>query len=122
MIGTIIWMSQVVLHYLVTIFLFKLINKDNLNETNINNKITNITKLLESAYSFFEIVDSKLVGLCIFLIANIFIFVINLNINAKNFSDFFSLIILSMYSFASVSIPFLGYYYLFFKKRCNFSN
>ena len=122
MISTFLWLFHILLHYLIVIILFKLINKDNLNETNLNHQITNITKLLENTYSFFEIVDSKLVGLSIFLIANIIIFVINLNINTKYFSDFFSLIILIMHSFASVGIAFSGYYYLYFKSRNNFSN
>lgn len=122
MISTFLWLFHIVLHYLITIILFKVINKDNLNETNLNHQITNITKLLENAYSFFEIVDSKLVGLCIFLIANVLTGLINLSIYTRTVSDYFSLIILILHSFASVGFAFSGYYYLYFKRRNHFSN
>ena len=122
MIGTFLWLFQIIANYLITIILFKLINKDNLKEININNQITNIIQLLENTYSFVEIVDSKLVGLCIFLIANVLTGLINLSIFTRTVSDFLSLIILIMHSFASVGIAFSGYYYLYFKSRNDFSN
>ena len=99
MISTFLWLFHIVLHYLITIILFKLINKDNSNESNLNHQITNITRLLESGYSFFEIVDSKLVGLSIFLFANVLTGLINLSIYTRTVSDLLSLVILIMHSF-----------------------
>ena len=118
MIGTFLWLFQIIANYLITIILFKLINKDSWKEINMNTQITNIIKLLEEAYSFVEIIDSKLVGLCIFLIANVLTGLINLSIDTRNVSDFLSLIILSLHALASVGIALSGYYYLYFKKSC----
>ena len=122
MIGTFLWLFQIIANYLITIILFKLINKDNLKEININSQITNIIQLLQNTYSFVEIVDSKLVGLSIFLIANVLTGLINLSIYTRTVSDLLSLVILIMHSFASVGIAFSGYYYLYFKNGNNFSN
>jgi hypothetical protein len=75
-----------------------------------------IVNLLESIYSMSIIIDSKFIGLILFLVANISTGIVNLNLNTKVFDTFYSLFILHVHSFIFVLISFL-IYNQFNKKR-----
>jgi hypothetical protein len=68
-----------------------------------------IVNLLESIYSMSIIIDSKFIGLILFLVANISTGIVNLNLNTKVFDTFYSLFILHVHSFIFVLISFLVY-------------
>lgn len=76
----------------------------------MNTTQANLNNLLEKAFSFVILVDSKLIGLTIFLIANLFTGFINLTLTTAKLSHLLSLIILLLNSFLSSAFP-LGFYY-----------
>ena len=123
--GTSLWALATLGVIMTTNLLFNLIKKDIFsncslstcfNDTrDINNFILNVTVLLEKAYSFVSIIDSKLVGLAVFLIANIFTGLINLTIATVRVSTSLALLILFINALVSTFIPFLVYY-LFYRR------
>lgn len=72
---------------------------------------------LENAFSFVDLVDSKLIGLAVFLIANVFTGLVNLAFETKKLPTFTSLFILFANSFVSTLIPFVFYYYYFIRNN-----
>ena len=83
-------------------------------------KETIIVNLLESIYSMSIIIDSKFIGLILFLVANISTGIVNLNLNTKVFDTFYSLFILHVHSVIFVLISFFIYNRL--NKKQEFDN
>ena len=83
-------------------------------------KETIIVNLLESIYSMSIIIDSKFIGLILFLVANISTGIVNLNLNTKVFDTFYSLFILHVHSVIFVLISF--FIYNRFNKKQEFDN
>ena len=79
-----------------------------------------IVNLLESIYSMSIIIDSKFIGLILFLVANISTGIVNLNLNTKVFDTFYSLFILHVHSVIFVLISF--FIYNRFNKKQEFDN
>jgi hypothetical protein len=79
-------------------------------------KDTIIVNLLESTYSMSIIIDSKFIGIILFLVANISTGIVNLNLNTKVFDTFYSLVLLHVHSLIFVLISFF-IYKRFNKKR-----
>ncbi len=77
-----------------------------------------VSILLDKSNSFYKIVDAKLIGLIIFLIANIQTGLINITINTRYVSTKTAFFILSIHSLYITLIPF--YIYKKFNK-INFS-
>ena len=76
-----------------------------------------IFSLLENVYSMSIIIDSKFIGLILFLVANISTGLVNLSITTENCNSFISLVILHAHAFFSVGISF--YMYIFLNKNTN---
>lgn len=74
-----------------------------------------IYSLLENVYSMSIIIDSKFIGLILFLVANISTGLVNLSISTENCISFISLVILQAHAFLSVGISF--YVYIFLNKN-----
>ena len=68
-----------------------------------------IVNLLESVYSMSTIIDSKFIGLILFLTANISTGFVNLTVKTESVSSCMSLIILHGHVFFSVGISFWIY-------------
>jgi hypothetical protein len=87
----------------------QLSNSASLHETEIF--ISNVCSSLDLSFSFPTIVDSKLVGLAMFLVANLFTGVVNLSMTAGAASTQLALFILCLNSIVYTFIPFLLYYF-----------
>jgi len=83
-------------------------------------KDTIIVNLLESTYSMSIIIDSKFIGIILFLVANISTGIVNLNLNTKVFDTFYSLVILHIHSVIFVLISF--FIFKRFNKKQKFDN
>ncbi len=64
-------------------------------------------------FSFPYIVDSKFIGLIVFLLSNILTGLINLTTNTLVVSNVYSFLILNLYTFVAYFLPYLGYYYYY---------
>jgi hypothetical protein len=72
---------------------------------------------LEKSYSFFEIVDSKLMGLLIFMISNYYTGALNLLIETRSQSSFVAFLLIILNCFVFTFIPFYINYYLKFLRN-----
>lgn len=72
---------------------------------------------LDNAFSFVDVVDSKLIGLSVFLVANVFTGLVNLTFDSKQLPNVCSLLILFINSVVSTFLPFCFYYYYFLKNK-----
>ena len=72
-----------------------------------------IEKELLKVFSFPYIIDSKFIGLVVFLISNLLTGFVNLSMNTLYVSGFYSFLILCAYNFMAYFIPFMGYYYFY---------
>lgn len=120
-----LWFSICVMNIFMTKMILHLMNVERTSPSKSSpNEINNTIKMclfyLENSFSFVEVVDSKMIGLFIFLISNVFTGLINLSFKTREMSDLFALIILGLNSFISTLIPFIFYYFYFIKnKRIN---
>lgn len=74
--------------------------------------------LIDLSLSFVKIVDSKFIGLAIFMISNYFTGIVNLAMESTHgVSEFKSLLILSANSFVSTFLPFYVFYSTYKKKN-----
>ena len=85
-------------------------------------KETIIVNLLESIYSMSIIIDSKFIGLILFLVANISTGIVNLNLNTKVFDTFYSLVLLHVHSVIFVLISFFIYKRFNKKRKIDYFN
>jgi len=75
--------------------------------------VLNLHFILENCFSFVEIVDSKLIGLFIFVLSNLLTGLVNLLVETQSFDGLMSGFLLSIYCFLSNFVPF-AYYYNFY--------
>jgi hypothetical protein len=120
--GIALWTTAIIWIMITTSFLFYLLRRDGhfsslINIYEINNLIVNVTVLLEKAHAFVAIVDSKLVGLAMFLIANVFTGVVNLSMHTDQASNVVALLILCLNSTVYTFLPFVCYYIYFCKQN-----
>ena len=66
--------------------------------------------LLERSFSFIEIVDSKFIGLAIFMISNYFTGIVNLLIKTRAQNAYVSFLIIILNSIVFTLLPFFVYY------------
>jgi len=126
MIGNLMWLLSLITPLCVTIVVQEMIkNKSKYNygttESIENLKIGfNVTQLffiLEKAFWFFQIMDSKFIGLLVFLLANILTLATNLAISPSTYSTSSAILILLFHSFISTFIPFMFYKLKYFGKK-----
>ena len=79
-------------------------------------KVLNLHYILENCFSFVEIVDSKFIGLFIFVLSNLLTGIVNVVLDTQSFDQIISGFMLSIYCFFSNFIPF-AYYYLCLTKK-----
>ena len=79
--------------------------------------LSEMITFLKRVFAFSEIVDSKLIGLIIFLNANILTGLINLSIITKMLSTFSSLIVLILHAFVSIGSGYSIYYFFKFYRN-----
>lgn len=85
---------------IIVLFIFKLWQQ-------INND--NFELMINQTFSFAKIIDSKFIGLILFIISNLMTGIINLNIKTIYTSNFFAMIILICYVFCSFIISYFFY-------------
>jgi carbon starvation protein CstA len=66
----------------------------------------NLTLMMDKAFRFVEIVDSKFIGLLVFLICNVITGLINLSMNTHSETDSAAIYIMSIYVLLSFLLPF----------------
>ena len=85
-------------------------------QSNVNESITLkeyqhiIVNLLNKIFSFYETIDSKLIGLIVFLNSNLLTGLVNLTIDTREVRAFGSVMILILHALASVGSGFLIYH------------
>jgi hypothetical protein len=75
-----------------------------------NSTQDNLIYQLRQICSFVEIVDSKFIGLFVFLLCNVLTGLVNLSINTLNTKDNVAMIILNIYCLVSFGVPYLVYF------------
>jgi hypothetical protein len=116
MISTFLWAFAILLIYILTTLLLTTKQTEKYFQVEMVDEevMPALVKILERTFAFFEIVDSKLIGLIIFLNSNILTGIINLSIDTKNVSTVGSLLILISHAFISVGSGYSIYYYFKF--------
>ena len=85
---------------IIVLFVFRLWQQ-------INNQ--NLELLINQTFSFAKLLDSKFIGLILFMVSNLMTGIINLNIKTIYTSDFISMIIILCYIFCSFFISYFFY-------------
>jgi hypothetical protein len=116
--STCLWGLNTISIILTANFLIYLIKINDSIQSSYSEFSENLVDLLSKCYSFIEIVDSKLIGLVLFLIANIFTGIINLSIDNDAVGWFYSILILSLNSILSRLVPVI-FYYMFKLNKSN---
>ena len=118
MISTFLWAFAILLIYTITTLLLRTKQTENsqyFQVEKVDEEVMPVLiKILERTFAFYEIVDSKLIGLIIFLNSNILTGIINLSIDTKNVSNVGSLLILIFHAFFSIGSGYSIYYYFKF--------
>jgi hypothetical protein len=100
---------------IIEYFLMYFLNKKLVYHGLFNNILSETEKyewvsiLLDKSNFFFKIIDSKFIGLMLFLIANIQTGLINVTINTRYVSTITTFLILSIHSFLITIMPFYFY-------------
>lgn len=116
--GIILWATISLFNICVAIFTYELVKMDkHLEERKSNTMHGHCCQLLENAFSFVRTVDSKMIGLLLFLTANIFTGLTNLFIDTKSVGELSALLILSLNSIVSRLLPFFFHYILTVKYK-----
>jgi hypothetical protein len=116
MTGTLLWLLNLLSAIFIAKFFSYLLKKNHaksMSTVDIRQRVINLIYLLESAFQFVETVDSKFIGLLVFLIANLSTGIVNMTMFALNLSDLDSILILHFHSLVSTAIPFSLYYFYF---------
>ena len=101
-----------ILIFIVTIIAYNFIQKCCRGKRIPSEKkiFVNLIYLLENSFSFVEIIDSKFIGLFIFVFANILTGLVNLTMHPHERSEFEGYFIMCVYTFLSLFVPFFYYY------------
>jgi hypothetical protein len=124
MICTSFWAFSILQIYVITMFFILKTKKSQklpyiqIERYDLEN-LPAMVKILQSAFGFSEIVDSKLIGLIIFLNSNILTGLVNLSINTRDVSPINSLLILILHAIISVFGGYSIYYYFKFYRNNN---
>ena len=134
MISTFLWAFAILIVCMITKFLFLLAKRSEKNQIQqfddyesieFKTRLQVIMSLLKRIFSFYEIIDSKFIGLIVFLNSNILTGLVNLSTDTKEFSVFGSMVILILHAFASVGsgyLIYLGFKYLKRRKSTILNN
>lgn len=120
MTGTLLWLLNLLSAIFIAKFFTFLLKKNHTSSTktvDIRQHVINLIYLLESAFQFVETVDSKFIGLLVFLIANLSTGIANMTLYTLNITDLDSILILHLHSFVSTAIPFSLYYFYLKPKK-----
>lgn len=119
--ATVLWLSICLGNIVLARLILNLIHSQHKHLKNKNEDIQNAIKtcsfFLENAFSFVDVLDSKMIGLSVFLISNVFTGLVNLSMRTRIIADVFALLILFLNSFVSTLIPFVFYFYCFLKNK-----
>ena len=122
MICTAFWAFSILQIYVITMFFIVKTKKSQefpyiqIEKYDLDN-LPAVISILQRAFGFSEIVDSKLIGLIIFLNSNILTGLVNLSIDTRNVSPTNSILILILHAFLSVGSGYLVYFYFKFYKN-----
>ena len=124
MISTFLWAFIILIIYVVTISLLLTAKETEKSQYFVIEKLDLeilpvLITVVKRAFAFYEIVDSRFIGLIIFLNANILTGLINLSINTKKTLPPISLLILILHAFLSIGSGYLVYYYFKFYRSEN---
>lgn len=72
--------------------------------------------LMDESFSFVRIIDSKFIGLQVFLVSNVLTGLVNLIINTLTTPVYLSFLIICLYSLFSFGLPYI-YFYIFVSKK-----
>jgi len=111
--GIFFWMLTLLAILILALISYNFIQKCSRGNRTPSEKKTfvNLIYLMENSFSFVEIIDSKLIGLFIFVFANLLTGLVNLIMNPHEKSEFEGYCIMCVYTFLSLFIPFLYYYF-----------
>ena len=122
LISTFLWAFAILQIYVITMFFIVKTKKSQefpyiqIEKYDLEN-LPAMISILQRAFAFFEIIDSKLIGLIIFLNSNILTGLVNLSINTRNVSPINSILFLILHAFLSVGSGYLVYFYFKFYKN-----
>ena len=111
------------LFFMITIVFVAMIYRKLIENDNQKKELTQVDKqkLIEQhiikIFSFPYIVDSKFIGLIVFLLSNLLTGLINLTMDTLVVSNFYSFLILNAYAFVAYFFPYLAYYYFYFYNK-----
>lgn len=129
MIGNLMWLLSLITPLCVTMLVQEMIKKRSTSiygqakstelKTNkqIETSLNQLIFILEKAFWFFEIMDSKFIGLLVFLLANVLTLCANLAISPPSYSTSSAVFILIFHSSISTFIPFLYYKLKYFRQN-----
>ena len=111
--GTFFWMITLLAILILTLISYNFIQKCSRGDRIPSEKkiFVNLIYLLNNSFSLIEIIDSKFIGLFIFVLANIFTGLVNLTMHPHKRSEFEGYFIMCVYTFLSLFIPFFYYYF-----------
>ena len=119
--ATVLWLSICLGNIVLARLILSLIHSQHKHLKNKNEDIQNAIKtcsfFLDNSFSFVDVLDSKMIGLSVFLISNVFTGLVNLSMRTREVADVFALLILFLNSFVSTLIPFVFYFYCFLKNK-----
>ena len=124
MICTAFWAFSILQIYVITMFFIVKTKKSQefpyiqIEKYDLEN-LPAMISILQRAFGFSVIIDSKLIGLIIFLNSNILTGLVNLSIYTRDVPPIVSLIILILHAFLSVGSGYLVYYYFKFYRNNN---
>jgi uncharacterized membrane protein (DUF4010 family) len=87
------------------------------NELSLMDKQILIEQHIVKIFSFPFIVDSKFIGLIIFLLSNLLTGLVNLTVNTLAVDNLYSFFILNAYAFVAYFLPYLAYYHYYHYKN-----
>jgi uncharacterized membrane protein len=122
LISTFLWAFAILQLYMITMFFIVKTKKSQefpyiqIEKYDLEN-LPAMISILQRAFAFYEIIDSKLIGLIIFLNSNILTGLVNLSIDTRNVSPINSILILILHAFLSVGSGYLVYFYFKFYKN-----
>ena len=113
--STALWTFQLFSVWIILKFLIHFIKiQEKIDLTNVTELkifLYNLEIFMKKAFSYAYIVDSRYVGLCLFLLSNIFTGLIKILIPVDIFTNFYAFLIICFNSLICRFIPFFAFYY-----------